>query len=35
MHALTAAVEHGWGQASLVPLLAPSRAEDTRFLAWP
>jgi len=34
MHALTAAVEHGWGQASLVPLLAPSRAEDTRFLAW-
>ena len=34
MQALTAAVEHDWGQASLVPLLAPSRAEDTRFLAW-
>src|ERR1700751_3056133 len=27
MQALTAAVEHDWGQASLVPLLAPSRAE--------
>jgi hypothetical protein len=31
---LSAAVETGWGQASLVPLLAPSRADDTRFLSW-
>src|SRR5919108_6238095 len=28
MQAFSAAVEQGWGQASLVPLLAPSRAED-------
>lgn len=34
MQAASAAVETGWGQASLVPLLAPSRAEDTRFLSW-
>jgi len=34
MQALSAAVEKGWGQATLVPLLAPSRAEDTRFLSW-
>jgi pimeloyl-ACP methyl ester carboxylesterase len=34
MQALSAAVETGWGQASLVPLLAPSRTEDTRFLSW-
>jgi pimeloyl-ACP methyl ester carboxylesterase len=34
MQALSAAVERGWGQASLVPLIAPSRAEDTRFLSW-
>ena len=34
MQAFSAAVETGWGQASLVPLLAPSRAEDTRFLSW-
>jgi class 3 adenylate cyclase/alpha-beta hydrolase superfamily lysophospholipase len=34
MDALSAAVETGWGQATLVPLLAPSRAEDTRFLSW-
>ena len=34
MRALSAAVEDGWGQASLVPLLAPSRADDARFLAW-
>jgi class 3 adenylate cyclase len=32
--AVAMAVESGWGQASLVPVLAPSRAEDTRFLAW-
>jgi class 3 adenylate cyclase len=31
---LSTAVETGWGQASLVPLLAPSRADDTRFLSW-
>ena len=31
---LSTAVETGWGQASLVPLLAPSRANDTRFLSW-
>ena len=34
IEAVSAAVENGWGQASLVPLLAPSRAEDTRFLSW-
>ena len=34
MEAVSAAVENGWGQASRVPLLAPSRAEDTRFLSW-
>src|SRR5215472_12519260 len=34
MRELSAAVETGWGQASLVPLLAPSRADDTRFLSW-
>jgi class 3 adenylate cyclase len=34
LQALSAAVESGWGQASLVPLIAPSRADDTRFLAW-
>jgi class 3 adenylate cyclase len=34
MHALSAAVESGWGQASLVPLIAPSQADDTRFLSW-
>jgi class 3 adenylate cyclase/alpha-beta hydrolase superfamily lysophospholipase len=34
IQALSAAVETGWGQASLVALLAPSRAEDTRFLSW-
>jgi pimeloyl-ACP methyl ester carboxylesterase len=32
--AVAVAVENGWGQASLVPVLAPSRAEDARFLAW-
>jgi len=31
---LSTAVETGWGQASLVPLLAPSRVNDTRFLSW-
>ena len=34
LQALSVAVETGWGQASLVPVLAPSRADDTRFLAW-
>jgi pimeloyl-ACP methyl ester carboxylesterase len=34
IQALSAAVETGWGQASLVPVLAPSRADDTRFLSW-
>ena len=34
VRALSAAVETGWGQATLVPLLAPSRAEDSRFLSW-
>jgi len=31
---LSAAVETAWGQASLVPLLAPSRADDARFVSW-
>jgi class 3 adenylate cyclase len=34
IQAVSAAVENGWGQASLIPVLAPSKAEDTRFLAW-
>ena len=34
MGELSAAVETGWGQARLVPLLAPSRADDTRFVSW-
>src|SRR5215467_15452889 len=34
MQQLSAAVESSWGQASLVPFLAPSRADDTRFLSW-
>ena len=34
IQALSAAVETGWGQASLVPLLAPSRADDARFVSW-
>jgi pimeloyl-ACP methyl ester carboxylesterase len=34
MLAVSAAVETGWGQATLVPMLAPSMAEDTRFLSW-
>jgi len=34
IQALSSAVETGWGQARLVPLLAPSRADDTRFLSW-
>ena len=32
--AVAVAVENGWGQASLVPVLAPSMAGDARFLAW-
>jgi len=31
---VAAAVENSWGQASLVPALAPSRADDARFLSW-
>jgi len=34
MRELSAAVETGWGQARLVPLLAPSRADDPRFVSW-
>ncbi|HEY7430726.1 MAG TPA: adenylate/guanylate cyclase domain-containing protein [Streptosporangiaceae bacterium] len=34
IRALSDAVETGWGQATLVPLLAPSRAEDLRFVSW-
>src|SRR5262245_60266378 len=34
MRELSAAVETGWGTASLVPVLAPSRADDARFLSW-
>ena len=34
LRALSEAVETGWGQATLVPLIAPSRARDERFLSW-
>ena len=32
--ALSAAIEHSWGQASMVPVLAPSMTGDSRFLSW-
>jgi class 3 adenylate cyclase len=31
---VSSVVETGWGQARLVPLLAPSRADDSRFVSW-
>jgi len=34
IQSVAVAVENGWGQASLVPVLAPSMAGDARFLAW-
>jgi pimeloyl-ACP methyl ester carboxylesterase len=34
VEAMSAAVESQWGQASLVPLVAPTRADDARFLSW-
>jgi class 3 adenylate cyclase/alpha-beta hydrolase superfamily lysophospholipase len=34
IEAFSGAVENGWGHATLVPLLAPSLAEDSRFLSW-
>ena len=34
IQAISAAVESGWGQASLARLAAPSRVDDDRFLSW-
>jgi class 3 adenylate cyclase len=34
IQAVSAAVESGWGKASLVPMLAPSMADDSRFCSW-
>jgi class 3 adenylate cyclase/alpha-beta hydrolase superfamily lysophospholipase len=34
LQALSDAVEEGWGQATLVPVFAPSMATDERFRAW-
>lgn len=34
IQAVSAAVESGWGQATLVPMLAPSMADDSRFCSW-
>jgi len=34
IQALSAAVETGWGKATLVPVIAPSRVDDARFLSW-
>ncbi len=34
IQAVSAAVESGWGQASLARLAAPSRVDDDRFLSW-
>jgi class 3 adenylate cyclase len=31
---LSGVVETGWGQARLVPLVAPSHADDTRLMSW-
>jgi hypothetical protein len=34
IQAFSAAVETGWGKATLVPVIAPSRIDDARFLSW-
>ena len=34
VQAMTEAIEHGWGQATFATVVAPSRADDQRFLAW-
>jgi pimeloyl-ACP methyl ester carboxylesterase len=34
IQAFSAAVETGWGKATLVPVIAPSRVDDARFLSW-
>jgi class 3 adenylate cyclase/pimeloyl-ACP methyl ester carboxylesterase len=34
VHAMTDAIETGWGQATFASVVAPSRAGDQRFLAW-
>jgi pimeloyl-ACP methyl ester carboxylesterase len=34
IQAFSAAVETGWGKATLVPIIAPSRIDDARFLSW-
>ena len=34
MQAMSDAVETGWGRATFVPVVAPSRADDARFLSW-
>jgi class 3 adenylate cyclase len=34
IRAMSDAVETGWGQAALVPLMAPTMVDDGRFLSW-
>ncbi len=34
VQAMTDAIESGWGQATFVKVVAPSRAHDQRFLTW-
>jgi class 3 adenylate cyclase/alpha-beta hydrolase superfamily lysophospholipase len=34
VHAMSSAVESGWGRATFAAVVAPSRAGDERFLAW-
>ena len=34
VQAMTDAIESGWGQATFAGVVAPSRADDERFLAW-
>ncbi len=34
IQAFSAAVETGWGKATLVPVIAPSRVDDARFVSW-
>jgi len=34
VEAVARSIEDGWGQGLLVPLIAPSRANDERFINW-
>ena len=34
LHSMADSIEATWGQATIAPVLAPSHADDERFLAW-